>query len=106
MLEGMGLPWRVHPMGWSELCQWAMTSNRVSEGIKNCTVEQRNTIINFTGFNKISLKKKPKLIIVRGHNVKGFICFNITQNINRICSAGTSQCKYYTTPSCNATLLA
>lgn len=67
-------------------------------------MEQRNTTTNFTGFSNIPLKKKPKTTVVKGHKVKGFICFNITKNINRTWSAKTNQCQHYTTPSHNATM--
>lgn len=81
-----------------------MTFNGVNEGTvkENCTIEHSNTIINLTGFSNIPLKKKPKTTVVRGHKVKGFICFNFTQNGNRTWSAKTNQCQYYATPSCNA----
>lgn len=83
-----------------------MTFNIVNEGIvkENCTIEHRNTIINLTGFSKIPVKKKPKTTVIRGHKVKGFTCFNFTENRNRTWSAKTNQRQYYTTPSCNATM--
>nr|XP_041567673.1 uncharacterized protein LOC121468294 isoform X2 [Taeniopygia guttata] len=72
----MGFPWRAHPVGWPELCQWALPRNGVNEGTvtETCAVGHGNTTIRVTGFTQISRQEKPNPVTVIEATVSEDFC--------------------------------
>ncbi|KAG6922383.1 endogenous retrovirus group PABLB member 1 Env polyprotein [Chelydra serpentina] len=92
-----GLPWRVVPPNWSDVCQrWMVTTNSTSTNTKlhsNCTTEAAYGLHtgSWTPHYNSTLQPRP----IRLHSPPtGFLCYQQASTINHTWFSGNSTCRF------------
>uniref|UniRef100_A0A8C4WMQ2 Envelope protein n=2 Tax=Gopherus evgoodei TaxID=1825980 RepID=A0A8C4WMQ2_9SAUR len=104
--HAVGLPWRVVPQNWSDLCWGWFSRGKNISGTplsQNCTIESQYALRDDPWEPQANSTHLPPPIRLRPVN-PGLVCYQQSKSSNHTWSAGNSTCQYYLSPGSNASI--